>query len=196
MDDGPRPAPCSTRSWDAWPPSPPTAHTIRRVFPPRSPSVIRKRRSFVPPRSTAVPSETAEIAPTATRPPSSVHHRTRTRNLAEDLRIHEAGPSRGGHRQVQAGDRRRAALAHGPAPGDRGGPRRPCPQPCAGAGTPDLRPHRLISERGWGNCVRTPGPCNSAARACPTRHRVRLERFAHHLLRPSQDLQRPMIRNR
>jgi len=34
--------------------------------------------------------------------------------------------------------------------------------PHAGVGTPDLRPHRLTPERGWGNCACIPGPCNTA----------------------------------
>src|SRR5215213_3945601 len=63
--------------------------------------------------------------------------------MAEGVRIHKTGPSRGHHRALQARDRGRAALAHGPAPGDRGGRRRPGPEPHAGAGTPDLRPHHL-----------------------------------------------------
>ena len=57
------------------------------------------------------------------------------------------GPGRGGHRPVQAGGRRRAALAHGPRPRDRDGRRRPCPEPHAGIGTPELRPHRLNAGR-------------------------------------------------
>jgi hypothetical protein len=60
---------------------------------------------IVPPRSTAVPSEVAETAPTQRDRPPAVHRRARTRGLAESLRLHEASSSRGGHRQVQAGDR-------------------------------------------------------------------------------------------
>jgi hypothetical protein len=103
---------------------------------------------IVPPRSTAVPSETAEIAPT--QPDRHLRCRTRTRRLAESLRLHEAGSSRGSNRQVQAGDRRRAALAHGPASGNRGERHRPCPQPNAGDWTPDLCPRRLNPRAGLG----------------------------------------------
>jgi site-specific DNA recombinase len=51
---------------------------------------------------------------------------------------------RGGHRALETGDRGWGALAQGRAPGDRGGRRRLCAQPHAGAGTPDLCAHRLI----------------------------------------------------
>src|SRR3954463_6408796 len=44
---------------------------------------------------------------------------------------------------MEAGDRGRAALAYGRAPGHRDGRGRPRAQPHAGAGTPNLRPHRL-----------------------------------------------------
>src|SRR4051812_38233494 len=63
---------------------------------------------------------------------------------------------------METGDRGRAALAHGPAPGDRGGRRRLCPQPHAESGAPDLRPHRMSPERGRGHCARTPDPRNTA----------------------------------
>lgn len=39
----------------------------------------------------------------AARPPSSVHGRARARGVAEGVRVHEAGPSRGRHRRVQEG---------------------------------------------------------------------------------------------
>ncbi len=60
---------------------------------------------IVPPRSTAVPSRTAETAPTQGGPPPAKHRRARAGGLAESVRLHEAGPGRGGYRQVQAGNR-------------------------------------------------------------------------------------------
>src|SRR4051812_40388345 len=63
--------------------------------------------------------------------------------MAEAVRVQQARQSRGRRREVETGDRRRAALAHRRAPGDRGGGRRPRAQPHAGARTPELRPHRL-----------------------------------------------------
>ena len=48
---------------------------------------------------------TAVAEPHAAGPPSAQHCRARTSRLAEGVRIHEASPSRGSHRQVQAGDR-------------------------------------------------------------------------------------------
>src|SRR3954469_16914470 len=77
------------------------------------------------------------------RPPSPAHRRARAHGLAESVRVHETSPGRGRHRQVETGDRRRVARACGPASGDRGGCRRPRPQPHVGARTPELRPHRL-----------------------------------------------------
>ena len=91
----------------------------------------------------------------AARPPSPAHRRARPEGLAEGVRVHKACPGRGRDREVEAGDRRRAALAHGRASGDRGGGRRPCPQPHAGAGTPELRPHRLTPD-GVGVVAPTP----------------------------------------
>src|SRR5829696_4403980 len=81
------------------------------------------------------------------RPPPPAHRRAGQDGVAEGVRIHEAGPRRGHHRALQARDRGRAALAHGPASGDRGGRRRPGPEPHAGARTPDLRPHHLNQDR-------------------------------------------------
>ena len=59
---------------------------------------------IVPPRSTAVPSDGRDRAHAA-RLPSAQHRRARAGSLAESLRLHEAGPGRGGHEPVQAGDR-------------------------------------------------------------------------------------------
>jgi len=81
----------------------------------------------------------------AAGPPSAAYRRARPNGLAESVRLHDAGASRGSDRPVQAGDRGRAALAHGRPPGDRGGYRRPRAQPHVGAWTPELRPHRLTS---------------------------------------------------
>ena len=110
---------------------------------------------IVPPRSTAVPSETAETAPTQ-----------RDRHLqliAEHGRMGwqkasgytEPRPRRGHDRPLQARDRGRAALAHGRASGDRDGRRGPGPEPHAGAGTPELRPHRMTQD---GVGVTAPAP--------------------------------------
>src|SRR3954449_10867235 len=66
--------------------------------------------------------------------------------MAEAVRVQQALQGRGRRREVEAGDRRRAALARRRAPGDRGGGRRPRAQPHAGARTPELRPHRLTLE--------------------------------------------------
>src|SRR5215211_3629900 len=96
----------------------------------------------VPPRSTAVPSDTADRADTA-RPPPAAHRRQGTYGMAESVRRQQTRQDRGHHGQVQRRDRRRAALAHGSASGDRGGGCRPRPQPHAGAGTPGVRPHRM-----------------------------------------------------
>ena len=164
----PRLAPCSTKCQDPWPRSPAMVHAIRTGFPPPLPSVVPTRRSSCRPGPRPCRAKRSRPNPHSGTA-SAKHRRARTGSLAESLRIHEAGPSRGGHRQVQAGDRRRAALAHGPAPGDRGGRGRPCAQPHAGAGTPDLRPHRLNPERGWANCAHTSDLCNTAAHAAHPR---------------------------
>ena len=189
----PRSAPCSTRSRDLWRRSPPTAPTTRRALPPPSPSVILRRRSSCrhgPRRCRARRPRPTPRSGTVTCKASNQEVRracqARTRSLAENIRLHEAGSGQGGHRQVQAGHRRRAALAHGPTPSDRGGRGRPCAQPYAGTRTPDFRPHRLNHSRGWGNCARIPGPCNNVGRAAsltqagvecrPVRHPVPLGR--------------------
>ena len=77
------------------------------------------------------------------RPPHPAHRRDGQDGVADSSRIQHPRQDRGHHGQVQAGDRWRAALPHGPASRDRSGRRRPCSEPYAGAGTPDLRPHRL-----------------------------------------------------
>jgi len=55
-----------------------------------------------------VPSDTAETAPTQRDRHLQFIAEHGVCRLAESLRLHEAGSSRSGHRQVQAGDRRRA----------------------------------------------------------------------------------------
>ena len=115
----------------------------------------------VPPRPDAVPSETAETAPTQ-----------RDRHLqliAERGRMGWQKASGYNWRALveadisplQAGDRRRAPLAHRRTPGDRGGHRRRRPEPHAGARTPGVRPHRVTPD-GRGQCVHTVHPCNKA----------------------------------
>src|SRR4051812_22851266 len=84
------------------PPQPPTAHTIRRVLPPQSPSGSGDHCAAA---LHGRAERDGRDSPYATRPPPTVHRRARTQGLAEGVRIHEAGSSRNGHRQVQAGDR-------------------------------------------------------------------------------------------
>ena len=142
----PRSAPCSIRSRARWPRSPATVDTTRTASTPASPSAIPKRRSSCrrarppcrarrprprPRSATAICSCIAEHGRMAWQKASGYNNRARA----------EAD-----NRPVQTGDRRRAALAHGRASGDRGGRRRRCPQPHGGAGTPELRPHRLTSD--------------------------------------------------
>ena len=86
-------------------------------------------------------------------PPSPANRQARPLSLAEDVRLHQARQSRDRYGALQAGDRRRPALAHGRAPGNRGRRRCPRPQPHAGVRTPELRPHRLNHDRGWGQRV-------------------------------------------
>src|SRR5664279_1955934 len=67
----------------------------------------------------------------------------------------------------QTGDRRCASIAHRPDRGDRGCHRCRCPEPDAGARTPELCPYRLNNSLGWGNCIRAPPCpplCNTVAR--------------------------------
>ena len=78
--------------------------------------------------------------------------------LLTPLQLARAG--RGRRQPVQAGDRRRAALPHGPAPRDRGVDRRRHAEPHAGPGTPGVCPDRLRSEPGKVSCVWAAGPCD------------------------------------
>ncbi len=57
------------------------------------------------------------------------HGREGQVGMAEGLRIQQARSSRSDHRQVQEGDRGRAALTHRSAQGDRSGRCRPCFEP-------------------------------------------------------------------
>ncbi|CAA9310786.1 MAG: Mobile element protein, partial [uncultured Gemmatimonadaceae bacterium] len=79
----------------------------------------------------------------AARRPPPVHRRARAHGLAEGLRLQSSRFGRGCRQPLQAGDRRRAALARRPGPGDRGRRRRPRPEPDAGARTPGVRPRRV-----------------------------------------------------
>ena len=90
----------------------------------------------VPPRSTAVPSDTAETAPISATTTSSSSPRTGRMGWQRASGT-QTRPDRGDHRQVQRRDRRRAALAHRSASGDRDGRCGPRSGPHAGAGTPD-----------------------------------------------------------
>ena len=98
---------------------------------------------IVPPRSNAVPSETAETAPTQ-----------RDRHLqaiAEHGRMSWQKASGYNWRALveadigrwKTGHRSCAALANRQASSNRSGTRCRRPQPHAGAGTPELRPHRM-----------------------------------------------------
>ena len=99
---------------------------------------------IVPPRATAVPSQTAESEPTQRDRHLQLIAEQGRMGVAESVRVHETSPGRGRDQPMEAGDRGRAALAHGRASGDRDGRGSPRAQPHAGAGTPELRPHRLI----------------------------------------------------
>ena len=98
---------------------------------------------IVPPRSTAVPSQTAETAPTQRDTHLQLIAEKGQNGVAEDVRVQQAGPSRGRHWKVQAGDRGRATLTHRSTPGERSEGRRSSVEPDAGAWTPELRPHHL-----------------------------------------------------
>src|SRR4051812_7057079 len=56
--------------------------------------------------------------------------------------------------------RRRATLPNGQASGERGGHRRRRAEPNAGAGTPEVCPHRMTRNTGRAQCARTADPCN------------------------------------
>ena len=114
---------------------------------------------IVPPRATAVPSETAETEPTQRDRHLQLiaaHGRMAWQKASGYTKRARAEAAIA----MEAGDRRRAALAHGRASGDRGGRRRPCPQPHAGAGTPELRPRRLTLD-GVGVIAPAPDPCTT-----------------------------------
>ncbi len=117
---------------------------------------------IVPPCSNAVPSETAETAPTERdRLLQDIAEHGRMAWLAASGYIKRARAETGMARFKQViGDG--SALTHQRTPGDRSGGCCPCPQPYAGVGTPELRPHRLTTDRGWGYCVRPTDRCNNA----------------------------------
>src|SRR3954464_1772633 len=56
----------------------------------------------------------------------------------------------------------RAAFPDGRATGERGGHRGRRAEPNAGAGTPGVRPHRMIRNTGRAQCAHTADPCNKA----------------------------------
>jgi len=85
-------------------------------------------------------------ADTARRAPA-IHCRARAHGLAESIGLQHACPCRGRNRPVQTCDRRWAALAHGPASGDRGGRRCSRPESHVGTWTPDLRPDCMKRDR-------------------------------------------------
>src|SRR3954453_23781832 len=63
---------------------------------------------------------------------------------------------------MEARHRRGAAFANGRATGERGGHRGRRAEPNAGAGTPEVRPHRITRNTGRAQCARIPDPCNKA----------------------------------
>ena len=154
-DDGAQVGPLLDQVEGPWPRSPATVRTTRNGVYDSVAERHPEAAVVVPPRATAVPSEMAETEPTQRDRHLQHIADARPDGLAESVRVHEASPGRGRHREMEAGDRRRAALAHGRASGDRGGGRRPCPQPHAGAGTPELRPRRLTPD-GVGVVAPTP----------------------------------------
>ena len=116
---------------------------------------------IVPPRANAVPSDTAETAPT--------QRDRHLQQIAKHGRMawrtssgYSSAQGRDGDGALQAGDRRRPALARARAPGDRGGRRCSRPQPHAGTGTPELRPYRLNPDRSGGQRLHLANPCNNA----------------------------------
>jgi len=120
---------------------------------------------IVPPRSKCGAERHGRDRTDTAGPPSPADRQARPHGVADIVRLHQARPCRDGYGALQAGDRRRPALAHGRAPGDRGRRRCARPQPHAGVGTPELRPHRLNPDRGWGQRVHLADPCNNAASA-------------------------------
>src|SRR4051812_5300211 len=90
-----------------------------------------------------------------------MHRRARAHALAEDLRLQPSRFGRGGNVPLQAGDRRRVAVANGPAPSGRGRHRRSCPEPDAGARAPGVRPRRVSPDGQWGQCARATDPCTT-----------------------------------
>jgi hypothetical protein len=108
---------CSIRSKERWRRSLVTAPTTGRTWAARSPNAIRRQQSS--------------------------YRRAGPQGLAEGLRLQPSCVGRGRDLSIQAGDRQRAAFAHGPPPGDRGGHRRSCPEPYARARPPGVRPRRM-----------------------------------------------------
>src|SRR4051795_6032171 len=84
--------------------------------------------------------------------PPSAHRRARPHGMAEGVRLQPSCFGRGGGLPLQAGGRRRVALAHQPGPGDRGRRRRPRPEPDAGARPPGVRPRRVSPGGRWAHC--------------------------------------------
>ena len=98
---------------------------------------------IVPPRCTAVLSEQAATAPTQRdRHLQCIAERGRM-GLAASVRLQQARQGRGGDRAMETGDRRRPAFTYRRTSGDRSQRGGRCPQPHAGARTPELCPHRL-----------------------------------------------------
>ena len=113
----------------------------------------RQAAIIVPPRSTAVPSTAAESEPTQRdRHLPLITERGRmawqkASGYTRRARAETTSPGRDDDQPVQARDRGWIALAHGRAPGDRGGRGGPRAQSYAGAGTPEVCPHRLTLDQ-------------------------------------------------
>src|ERR1700712_906555 len=74
-----------------------------------------------------------------------MHRREGSGGVADSLGLYKAREGGGGDRALETGDRRRTSLTYGRTSGDGSRRYRACPQPHAGARTPELCPHRLIS---------------------------------------------------
>ena len=101
----------------------------------------------------------------AARPSPAAHRQAQTHGVAEGVRLHDAGQGRDSDRTVQAGDRGRAALAHGVGVGR---PRWAPPSTRLTAWwSSDARTTSALPDlkQGWGCCARSAGLCNTLIRA-------------------------------
>ena len=125
---------------------------------------------IVPPRSMAVPSDTAQTDPMQRDQhlqSIAEHGRTAWQRAYGYTKRARAEAAIGRFKQV-IGDGLRLRTD---------GRRHPCAQPHDGAWTPDLRPHRLNPERGWGNCAYMSAPFNTVR--CAASLKLSSPRFRH-----------------